>query len=391
MRGGPRGRVRRGGAGLVVLLLAAATLGAHREAESEMKALRRAIEARREKVAEYERTQRGLFDALDQMDRTASALRAAAAHSRAEARSARQELATLTARGATLARRLDASRRAMAHRAVALYKLGAAGPVQVLFAAEDLRDLLGRVEALRRLLEHDHRLVMGYRRDRDALAAARTAAARAARRQEHAEARARVRLAELERERKAKTSLLARVRADRSREREALAELEAAARALEAKLAALPHEAPPAPVPQQGPSFASLRGRLPPPVKAPIVQPFGLVVDSQFHTQILHKGVDFKAPLGTPVRAVAEGLVRYAGWFRGYGRLVIVDHGNDYFTVLAHLDALHVGVGDVVHAGDVIGTVGETGSLVGPRLYFEIRHGSRAVNPAQWLAGAGAG
>jgi septal ring factor EnvC (AmiA/AmiB activator) len=95
--------------------------------------------------------------------------------------------------------------------------------------------------------------------------------------------------------------------------------------------------------------------------------------------------VEFEAPLGTPVQTVAAGRVRFADWFRGYGRMVILDHGDGYFTVSGHLDALEVGVGDVLQPRQVIGTVGETGSLSGPRLYFEIRQGAQALDPRDWL------
>ncbi|HVH06969.1 MAG TPA: peptidoglycan DD-metalloendopeptidase family protein, partial [Myxococcota bacterium] len=167
-------------------------------------------------------------------------------------------------------------------------------------------------------------------------------------------------------------------------ERGALEELEGAARALEEKLASLGAEEAPAPIAPVVP-FAQLRGRLEPPVEAPIVSRFGREVDAQFHTQVFHKGIDFGASLGTPVRAVAAGTVRFAGWFRGYGRMAIVDHGDRFFTVSGHLDALRVETGQSVAAGEPLGTVGDTGSLAGPRLYFEIREGSEAVDPLAWL------
>jgi septal ring factor EnvC (AmiA/AmiB activator) len=120
-------------------------------------------------------------------------------------------------------------------------------------------------------------------------------------------------------------------------------------------------------------------------VEAPIFADFGKVVDAEFRTETFRTGVEFDAPLGTPVRAVAAGHVRYAGWFRGYGRLVILDHGEQYFTVSGHLDEIHVDVGDVIRRGAALGTVGETGSLAGPRLYFEIRRRGEPLDPRDWL------
>ncbi len=86
------------------------------------------------------------------------------------------------------------------------------------------------------------------------------------------------------------------------------------------------------------------------------------------------------------MRSVSIGEVRFAGWFRGYGKIVILDHGDQYFTVSGHLSEIFVEVGDVVDEKTTIGSVGETGSLSGPNLYFEIRRGSEPLNPGDWLA-----
>ena len=84
-------------------------------------------------------------------------------------------------------------------------------------------------------------------------------------------------------------------------------------------------------------------------------------------------------------------MVRFAGWFRGYGKIVIVDHGDTFFTVFGHLGEIGVAVGDPVRRGDRLGSAGDTGSLAGPRLYFEIRRGGQALDPAPWLRSAGRG
>jgi septal ring factor EnvC (AmiA/AmiB activator) len=112
---------------------------------------------------------------------------------------------------------------------------------------------------------------------------------------------------------------------------------------------------------------------------------FGRQVDPEFGTQTLRNGVEIDAPAGAQVVAVADGRVLFAGWFRGYGQMVIVDHGADDLTVLGYLDALSVKKGDMVRAGQEIGTVGETGSLSGAGLYFEIRAGGKPVDPQIWL------
>jgi murein DD-endopeptidase MepM/ murein hydrolase activator NlpD len=95
----------------------------------------------------------------------------------------------------------------------------------------------------------------------------------------------------------------------------------------------------------------------------------------------MHSGVDLSAPEGTPVRAVADGVVRFAGRRDGYGQVVVIDHADGSETRYAHCRALHVRSGDVVRQGDRIGEVGQTGRATGPHLHFELRIEGRAVDP----------
>jgi septal ring factor EnvC (AmiA/AmiB activator) len=347
--------------------------------------LHQAIEEGRARVAAFEHQQRGLLDALDAIDRAASEIEQEAARNAQELAQAEAARREAEARMPALQARLAGTRAAMARRVVALYETGEMGPAQLLFASTTLRDLLERVQALSVLLERDRLLVTRSRAEERAVDAARRSAEASAAQVEQAQAALAERRRQLDTERSEKERLLASVRSDRARERAALAELETAARALEDTLARLGDTTRPQPVVPTGPPFPSLRGQLPAPVDAPIVRRFGRQVDAQFHTEVFHKGVDFGAPRGAPVRAVAAGVVRFAGWFRGYGRMVILDHGHRFFTVHGHLDQVQVAVGDTVAAGAVIGTVGDTGSLGGPDLYFEIRQGGDAVDPVAWL------
>jgi septal ring factor EnvC (AmiA/AmiB activator) len=355
------------------------------EQGGQLERLRRAIEARRERVAAFEREQRGLLDALEAIDRAAAEIETDGASRAREAREAAADQAAAEAELPPLEARLEHTRGAMAARVVALYKTGDLGPAQVLFAAQSLRELLERVQALSLLLEHDRLLVERWRTERAALDGARREAIETAERQRRALAALAERREELSQERAARQQLLATVRSDRARERAALAELEAAARALEQTLAQLGESPAPLPAAPSGPPFASLRGSLPPPVEGPILRGFGRQVDAQFLTQVFHKGIDIGAARGAEVRAVAAGVVRFAGWFRGYGRMVILDHGERFYTVHGHLEELFVEVGATIETGGLVGTVGETGSLSGPGLYFEIRQGGQAVDPEAWL------
>jgi septal ring factor EnvC (AmiA/AmiB activator) len=369
-------------------LLASAAAVADRQ--SDLDALRGAIEAARERVAVYEREQRGLLEAIEALDLAAELLDrdVAAAHGAAER--ARRERGRVEAEAGDLEVRLAATRRAMRARSVALYRAGELGSLRVLFSADGLPDFLSRVSDLRRLLDRDADLLERSRAQAAALEKARAEAAAAAVRLGEAEAHLTARQAELDAERGRKRAVVMRLHADRAGQRAALVELERAARALEETLAGFEAGAagPELPAPDAG--FARLRHQLPAPVDAPITRGFGREIDPEFKTETFHAGVVFAAPAGAPVAAVAPGRVRYAGWFRGFGRIAILDHGEGWFSVSGHLDELAVAAGDAVGAGHRIGTVGETGSLAGPRLYFEIRHRGEAVDPADWLRPADA-
>ncbi|MEN8182909.1 MAG: peptidoglycan DD-metalloendopeptidase family protein [Myxococcota bacterium] len=376
--------MRRGARAAALLLLCSAPAAADRAAELE--ALRLAIEDHRERVERYESEERSLLETLEEMDRAVDALRSDAGRAGTEAAEARVRLVELEGQEEVLAERLVHTRRALSIRSVALYKAGEPGPLRVLFAAESLPDLLRRMEALRLLVERDRSLIQAAHAAARSLEEARAEARRVAEVGEAAAARLVRRSSQLEREQRARRKLLVRARRDRTRVRAALYELEAAAKTLEETLERLGARAPSGAAAHRFRiPFASRRGALASPVAGAVAAPFGKVVDREFSTETFRSGVEFEAAEGTPVRAVADGEVRFAGWFRGYGKLVILDHGADYFTVSGHLDELQVSLGDSVATGTPIGSVGQTGSLLGPRLYFELRKGRQPLDPGAWF------
>lgn len=121
-----------------------------------------------------------------------------------------------------------------------------------------------------------------------------------------------------------------------------------------------------------------------PPAKLSLRQPTDGTITQRYW--FCHKGWDIAADEGTPVRAVAPGTVKFAGWStQGYGNLVVIDHGS-YQTLYAHLrSAPTVKAGQVVQAGSVLGPMGDTGFSTGPHLHFEIRLGSDLADPGPFL------
>lgn len=100
---------------------------------------------------------------------------------------------------------------------------------------------------------------------------------------------------------------------------------------------------------------------------------------------VRHTGMTWRIEAGTDVVVVASGTVAWVGEMKGYGPVVIVDHGDKYVSLYAHLSRTAVEAGEELDAGDRIGAVGEAGSLEGPKLYFELRRGEQPIDPAPWL------
>lgn len=122
------------------------------------------------------------------------------------------------------------------------------------------------------------------------------------------------------------------------------------------------------------------------PVEGRLLSSFGQRNDPFSGEGAYHAGVDIAAPSGTPVQATASGTVTQLGGINGYGKLVIVDHGNGYETYYAHLSQIDVIEGQQIRRGETIGEVGSTGRATGPHLHYEVRLNNVPVNPYRFLA-----
>jgi len=104
-----------------------------------------------------------------------------------------------------------------------------------------------------------------------------------------------------------------------------------------------------------------------------------------FGTREFHNGMDIATRWGSPVLAARSGIVRFVGWMAGYGKLIVVDHGNGLETAYSHLSAMEVQPGAPVTQGQTIGRVGNTGWSTGPHLFFEVRRNGIPLDPARYL------
>jgi septal ring factor EnvC (AmiA/AmiB activator) len=134
-----------------------------------------------------------------------------------------------------------------------------------------------------------------------------------------------------------------------------------------------------------GIGFEMLRGKLEYPVRGEVMNGFGKTRHPEFSSEFFRKGIDIQAPLGEEIKAVERGKVIFADRFSGYGKMLIIDHGERYYTIYAHLSGLLKKTGETVQKGESIALVGDSDSLAGARLYFEIRKDGKPLDPMPWF------
>ena len=281
-----------------------------------------------------------------------------------------------------LERSMGALRQSVAARLRAVYMSGAGGEWAVLFGAGDYQDLVARLDGLQRIAANDASLVAEYERRRKELADMLQAQRDATERLSQQRRQLASVLDDINGARANKRTLLAKVRTERTVTAKAITELEESAKQLQDLLQQLEREA--ASRKTDG-RLAQAKGQLPWPYNGLVVGLFGRQRHSQYNTDIFRRGIEIKAREGDDVKTVHQGVVVYADWFKGYGLVVVLDHGDHYYTLYAHLGKVNVKVGEAVTQGQVIGVVGETGLSDEQTLYFELRHHGTPLDPLTWL------
>jgi septal ring factor EnvC (AmiA/AmiB activator) len=355
----------------------------------------------RAKAADAKKREAGLLAELESIDRRLTEKRKQVAVLDGRIRRAQSDIAELHGDIGKLGKQRAGQEDALERRLRALYKLEMqGGALPLLLSGDDPIAKAVQLRHLTTLATVDARLIREYRVTSEGLAERK---ARLEAREKDLTAlrgEAEEERADADRESAKRQALLARVKDERVYHDRMVGELSEAARRLEAFIRDLqekqrrvakapPPSRPPRPAPPvdgvPGTGFAALRGRLLWPTEGRVVGEYGAQIHPRFGTKTFRNGIDIDSAEGTSIVAVAGGQVLYTGWFRGYGNLIIVDHGGEYYTLYAHAAQIRVAEGDEVKQGQTIGAVGDTGSLQGPRLYFEVRHGGKSQDPTEWL------
>jgi len=342
------------------------------------------IEKKKRSNLASKKKERSLLSEMEVIDRRLSLLKNEASLLEFEIKKKEGEAAVLSARIDEVTLQVKTGRKIILERVESIYKEKQGAALKILFAAQDYPDLLRKIQYLKTVAQKEDEILTEFKARQLELEEKKELLSEVMARMFSDRENLARKLSESRNERKKKNRFLARVRKERTFFKKAIAEMTQSSQkvqdlivTLEKKKKAL-HAAIPG-------RFSAARGRLRWPNDGKVVSRFGRQKHPKFDEMIYRKGIEITPARGGEVRSVFGGTVVYADWFRGYGMMIMVDHGENYYSLYAHLAKLLVGVGDQIQKDHVIGEVGRTGLSDGSKLYFEIRHQGKPTNPISWL------
>ncbi|MDP2688842.1 MAG: peptidoglycan DD-metalloendopeptidase family protein [Deltaproteobacteria bacterium] len=351
--------------------------------EKTLEDVKRQIREERDEVRAIEKKETGILDEIEGINRSIAGNRAVIR--KLEASLARIGRKIKAANGSIAG--LEKERRALAARLgarlKAMYMMNRGEVMDVIFSSSTSGDLGRRHKYLTVIMDYDAGLIKRFEENLGRIEAEKEGlkGLQADLARDRAEAVRRKKEAEGLQGRK--YAILKDTQREKGRREKAVTELEQAARELSDLIGRLRQEEEQKTV-ESG--FAAMKGRLAMPVAGKVVSPYGRVTHPRFQTVTFNNGIVIEAPLGAPVKSVYGGKAVYVGWLKGYGQVVIIDHGGGFYTLFAYLSEALKQRGDDVGKGDDIGLVGDTGPRASGGLYFEIRQKGVPRDPLAWLA-----
>jgi septal ring factor EnvC (AmiA/AmiB activator) len=296
----------------------------------------------------------------------------------------RAELVVIQGNIRTIRDGIDRERESIEKTLVTLYKFGRVDFFQFLLQARDIETYAAESKHLSLLARGQDEMVADYLASLDKLREAESALESKQTDLAEMARAAKLKRQELETEARKSSTLVQEIRKNRATYQQTLSELSESAEELQRlmnKIIGQEWVLPAAFVP-----LYEQKGRLPWPLEGRVITAFGFEQHPEFKTIVMNKGVEISpAKDKSLILAVHPGKVVYADYFEGYGNLLIIDHGMTYYTLYGHCAEFLAAVGDMVRAGQPVAVVGDTGSLKGECLYFEVRYKTKALDPLQWL------
>jgi len=356
------------------------------DSAKELERIQREMQEKRKDIQRASQKERSVLSDLERIDRDIQSGSSELVDQQKRLIETEASLRIIEANSAKLTQDLGGLKTLYGQRIRALYKMHRSSGTDMVSATDGLEGMARHIKYLGLIAERDSRIIYEYGNALGRLTEQEKEIA--LKKAEMIESRrtVAVKKEELQSKRRRKAAILANVRQEKGLYVQTLHELEEASVSLWAMIRKDEDErratkhATTAPATVHGEA-----GSLPWPLDGPVLTRFGMQRHPQFGTMVFRRGIEISAHEGQPVYAVESGEVAYADWYRGYGKLVILDHGDGFYTLYGNLFKLDRAKGDHVARGQELGLAGETGSLKGSKLYFEIRRNGEAQDPLHWL------
>ena len=342
--------------------------------KKDLKELRKELTTTREKEKKIEKRESSILESLHQIEtelyqkeKELKQMESRLGQTKSRLQQAKQQLHALN-------QGMDQTRGELSSRMVALYKMGRRPPEVFLLTSESYLDRLKMDKYLRVVIDSDARLVSTYRSQLSLKEKYHDGLTEDQAQWQRSISEVERKREEISKARRAKQALLRSIQSQKAITQKLISELEGRARELQTLVEKLEREKSLLAYKPVKPH--SYKGKLLPPVQGSML--------SQFKERG-QNGIEIRAPMDAEVRAILPGKILYADWFKGFGNMVIIDHGDHTFTVSAYCSQLLKKEGDTVSQGETIARVGSAGSLKGPCLYFEIRHRGKPQDPMDWI------
>ena len=278
--------------------------------------------------------------------------------------------------------KINTHKKVLGYRLRSIYKNGSIFPLKIMFSSNDINALFQNLKYMNLIAQHDAQLLRKYKiqyekfeKDKRSLYAVRAKLV-------GLEKNAKSKKDEIVKTKKEKSVLLKKIKKKKYFYKKVRKELVAASTNLNDLIDKLLVKI----VSGEGLDISDKKGRLNMPLDGRILNKFGKKRVKEYDSYIVYNGINVKAKKGSKVKAVFDGTVLYTGELEGYGNLVIIGHGKQYHSLYGHLDTIKVSTETVVKTGEVIALSGDSGSLEGETLYFELRKSGKPIKPNPWFA-----
>ena len=365
------------------------------KAKEKVKDFLRRIEKNRSEIDTVSKNESEVIDQLHQTDLALNDVRRQSAGISVELAKVKDEIAKTQAQADDIEKAINKGKGYAVKRLVALYKLNTLGEMNLFASATSVYDLQKSKAAVEKILQCDQEVIGGLVEKKQKLSDLLSDLNEKKMAKAELERKYKESVNKLAREKNNREKILADLKSQKADKQAALKYLQEAAETLDRTITELGKE----------PSyeskntetgfgtgkrigkgtFSACQGLLKWPVQGKVTSRYGKYTEPQSGATNFRNGIEIEAKEGSPVHAVFAGQIAYADWLKGYGNVIIIAHGDNYYTVYAHAEELFKSKGDKVEAGDVIATVGDTGSITGASLYFEIRHHGSPEDPLRWI------